>query len=81
MHGGARPTCSEYAELCPFLNGLEAARRLKEIVPGLAVLIFTLYESRQVQGESERAGADAVLSKAQGSLELPRLIRSFHARE
>jgi len=65
----------------PLLNGLEAARRLKEIVPGLAVLIFTLYESRQVQGESERAGADAVLSKAQGSLELPQLIRSFHARE
>ena len=59
--------------IMPVMNGLDAARAIKKLVPGLPVLLFTLDESPEIERECERAGADAILAKAQGT-QLSRVI-------
>ena len=63
--------------LMPEMNGLEATREIKKIMPRLPVVIFTVDNSRQLEWESKRAGADALLAKAEGSRQLPELIHTL----
>jgi DNA-binding NarL/FixJ family response regulator len=58
----------------PVMNGLEATREIKKLVPSLPVLVFTLYDSHQIRIESTKAGADAVLLKADGGIQLSQTI-------
>jgi DNA-binding NarL/FixJ family response regulator len=64
----------------PVMNGLEATQQIKKMMPEMPVLLFTLYDSNQIRIEGERAGADAVLLKAQGSAQLSRTIDSLLSR-
>jgi DNA-binding NarL/FixJ family response regulator len=50
----------------PVMNGLDAAREIHKIVPGLPILLFTLHNSSQLAEEARRAGIKAVLSKSEG---------------
>jgi DNA-binding NarL/FixJ family response regulator len=50
----------------PVMNGLDAAREIHKIVPGLPILLFTLHHSSQLAEEARRAGIRAVLSKSEG---------------
>jgi DNA-binding NarL/FixJ family response regulator len=61
----------------PLMNGLEVTRRIKARVPFIRVLIFALDYSSQLKWESERAGADAILPKAQGGSRLSRVVHSL----
>lgn len=61
----------------PVMNGLEATREIKKLMPSLPVLIFTLDSSAQVESESEHAGADATLVKAEGAARLSAVIHSL----
>lgn len=61
----------------PVMNGLEATEDLKMLMPSLPVLVFTLHDSHQIRIESEKAGADAFLVKADAGLQLGRTIRAL----
>lgn len=72
-----RPDVAVLDVYMPVMNGLEATQAIKALIPNLPVLIFTLHDSHQIRIESERAGADAVLMKAEGSVRLARTIRAL----
>jgi len=58
----------------PVMNGLEATRAIKKQLPTVPVLLFTVYKSPELERESKRAGADAVLSKTEGSSRLSQVV-------
>lgn len=49
----------------PVIDGVEAARRISTIAPGVPLLMFTLFKSEQLVQEAQKAGVDRVLSKAE----------------
>lgn len=51
--------------LMPGLNGFNAAKQIKEMLPHTPMVLLTLYDNRQVQLEAERCGFSAVISKTQ----------------
>ena len=61
----------------PKMNGLEATREIKRVMPKLPVLLFTLHASPALERESRQAGVDAVLAKEKGSLLLSKVIHSL----
>lgn len=48
----------------PEMNGLEAARQIRQISPATKIVIFSMHESPQVRKEARDAGADAFVSKS-----------------
>jgi DNA-binding NarL/FixJ family response regulator len=64
----------------PVMNGLAATEDIKMLMPNVPVLVFTLYDSHQIRTESEKAGADAVLPKARGGVQLAGTIRALCKR-
>lgn len=58
----------------PGMNGLQTTREIKRITPKLPVLLFTLLDSPEMEREGQRAGADAVLPKVDGSALLPQVV-------
>ncbi|MGA2430443.1 MAG: response regulator transcription factor, partial [Candidatus Acidiferrum sp.] len=48
----------------PVMNGIEAAREIRRIAPAIKILIFTGQSASEVDLAARRAGADAVVSKA-----------------
>ena len=59
----------------PGMNGLEATREMKKIMPRLPIVLFALDNSPELESESKRAGVDAVLPKSAGSTNLTRVMR------
>ena len=47
----------------PGLNGIETTRRLKQMVPGVGVIMLSMYEAEVYQAEAAAAGASAYLFK------------------
>ena len=64
----------------PIMNGLVATEDIKMLMPKLPVLLFTLDDSQQIRIESERAGADAFLLKADAGVQLSRTIHALAHR-
>jgi len=54
----------------PQLNGLDAARHLKPIMPKVKFIFMTMNEDPDLVGEAFRAGASAFLLKRQAAFEL-----------
>jgi DNA-binding NarL/FixJ family response regulator len=54
----------------PVMDGMEAARQLKQILPSVPTVLFTSYESAYLQREAAAAGVRAVVSKASPSEQL-----------
>ena len=50
----------------PGINGLETARRISVMSPGLPMIMFTMHESRMLQDEAHAVGITHVFSKEQG---------------
>ena len=65
---------------CQIMNGLVATEDIKMLMPKLPVLLFTLDDSQQIRIESERAGADAFLLKADAGVQLSRTIHALAHR-
>jgi DNA-binding NarL/FixJ family response regulator len=59
----------------PGMNGMEAARRLKQLVPPPRVVIATLHDGQDVRAQAAAAGADGFLNKADTVSGLIPLIR------
>lgn len=53
------------------VNGVEAMRRMQEIVPGLPVLLVSAYATEELMAEAKNAGAYAIMSKP---LNFPRIL-------
>jgi DNA-binding NarL/FixJ family response regulator len=60
----------------PLLNGLEAGKRLKEILPGTKLIFLTMNEDPELATEAMRSGASAYLLKSSAASELIQAIRS-----
>jgi DNA-binding NarL/FixJ family response regulator len=54
----------------PLLNGLDAARLLKQSMPGVKLIFMTMNEDPYMVGEAFRAGASAYLLKQAAGFEL-----------
>ena len=50
----------------PRMHGLEAGFRLKEIMPGIRLVLFTLHKDSIRESDVARAGIDVVVSKTDG---------------
>ena len=48
----------------PVMNGLEAARRLKALMPHIPLLLFTNHAGRMMEKEARSAGISALVCKA-----------------
>jgi len=55
----------------PELNGFQAANQISEALPGVPILMLTLYASPQVEKEAERVGVKRVISKSTAYLLVP----------
>lgn len=61
----------------PILNGLEATRRIREVLPQTEVLILTMHENDQVIRDVLAAGARGYLLKSDGGKLLTTAIESL----
>jgi DNA-binding NarL/FixJ family response regulator len=59
----------------PLLNGLEAARQLKRMMPDVKVIFLTMNEDADVAAEAFRVGASGYLVKNSAASELLQAIR------
>jgi CheY-like chemotaxis protein len=56
--------------LMPAMNGFEAARALKKVVPSIPLLMFTESEMAIVEHQAYSAGIDDVAHKSEGAEQL-----------
>jgi DNA-binding NarL/FixJ family response regulator len=63
----------------PGMNGIECVARLKQLVPGLEILMLTRYEKSETIFASLRAGASGYLVKDTPSVELIQAVEQVHA--
>ena len=50
----------------PVMNGLDAAREMSRIAPGMPMIMFTMHEVDGVRKDAQRVGIKYVFSKANG---------------
>ncbi len=65
----------------PGIDGLEATRQITKTVPGVAVVVLTMYEDDDVVFGAVRAGARGYLLKGAGQDEIERALRGAVAGE
>jgi DNA-binding NarL/FixJ family response regulator len=56
----------------PIMNGIEACRQIRRVMPDIKILLCTVHNSPQLQLDliARQAGADAVLNKSQTVMSL-----------
>jgi len=54
----------------PRLNGLDAARQLKQVLPETGIVIVTMHKEAQVAADARRAGAAGFVTKSAAASEL-----------
>jgi DNA-binding NarL/FixJ family response regulator len=59
----------------PGLNGIEAARRIREAQPEVKIVFLTLHDSAEIAREAFRVGAKGFLLKTEADQELVRALR------
>jgi DNA-binding NarL/FixJ family response regulator len=65
----------------PNLNGLEATRQIRKLVPETEVVIFTMHDSEQLVREVLEAGARGYVLKSDAGLELVTAVETVHMRK
>lgn len=50
----------------PVMNGLDAARELRQLMPKVPLLMFTNFDNRQIEREALSSGINTIVSKSQG---------------
>ncbi len=61
----------------PVLNGLEATKVIRRVVPETKILILSMHDSVQIANEAKLSGADGYLTKACAVAELQTAIRKI----
>ena len=59
----------------PLMNGLEAALRLKELMPAVKLIFLTMNEDPELASDAMRSGASGYLLKSSAASELTRAIQ------
>jgi DNA-binding NarL/FixJ family response regulator len=59
----------------PYLSGIEAARKIREVLPGIRILVLTVHREDQYILQSFQAGADGYILKRHAVAELGKGIR------
>jgi DNA-binding NarL/FixJ family response regulator len=75
-----RPDIAVLDIAMPILNGIDATRRLKQIMPEVRVVFLTMNEDPDLAAEAFRAGASAYLLKRSAGSELLTAIREVMRR-
>jgi DNA-binding NarL/FixJ family response regulator len=65
----------------PILNGLQAARQIRERAPKTKILILSMHDSPQLANEAVRLGADAYLVKSGPQAQLLETIAGLVQRQ
>ena len=65
----------------PELNGLEAARQIKKLLPHVEILILTVHESEQVASEVLKVGARGYILKSDAGRELVAAVKAVAAHK
>jgi DNA-binding NarL/FixJ family response regulator len=65
----------------PRLSGLEAARRIREHLPGIRIIFLTMHNDPELAAEAFRAGASAYVLKSSPAKELLLAIRTVVSGE
>ncbi|MFM8468396.1 MAG: response regulator [Limisphaerales bacterium] len=65
----------------PELNGLEAARQIKKLLPNVEILILTVHESEQVAAEVLKVGARGYILKSDAGRELVAAVKAVAAHK
>lgn len=60
----------------PVMDGITAAREMSQTLPGLAIFMYTLHTSRQLEIEAKNAGISHIVSKPDTG-QLITLLREF----
>lgn len=72
--GGAGPNIVVMDYKMPDMDGLTATRRLRELAPGVPVILYTAYVDDALESAARDAGAALVLGKVEGLEQLERKI-------
>jgi DNA-binding NarL/FixJ family response regulator len=64
----------------PRMNGLEVAQRVRAMLPGVAVIVFSEFEAAVLKSECVQRGADAFVQKSQMPEQLMREIARLFPR-
>ncbi len=59
----------------PVMNGIEATRILKRVMPATPILMFTTFANPHLKKEAETAGVDAFIDKSEGAMTLVKSIQ------
>lgn len=65
----------------PELNGLEAARQIKKLLPNTEILILTVHESEQIAAEVLKVGARGYILKSDAGRELVAAVKAVSAHK
>jgi len=65
----------------PELNGIEATRQIKQVMPEVEVLIFTMHDAEEIILAAFEAGARAFVLKSNDELELVEAINVISKHE
>ena len=60
----------------PQLNGIEAARRIRELLPAIKFIFLTMHGACEYRREARSVGASGYVLKVFAKEELPRTVRS-----
>ena len=77
---GLRPDIVVLDVSMPSLNGLDAARQLKRLMPAVKVIFLTVNEDPDLASEAFRAGASGFVLKASAASELLQAIQDVFER-
>lgn len=61
----------------PVMNGFQAARELRRLLPSMPIMLFTTFSNAQVEREALALGVTAVKSKSEGLDSLYRSIQDL----
>jgi len=64
----------------PRLNGIEAAPKLKKLLPGTPIILFTFHESMMHGFDAGQIGVDAVVRKDRGLFPLMESVKQLVQR-
>ncbi len=60
----------------PVMNGVEAARQIRQLVPSAKIIVFSMHDFAQLAETVKQAGADAYVSKSNRVDKLYEAIRT-----
>ena len=61
----------------PVMNGLDAARALKRLMPNVPIVMFSIYSDSFTEKEARSAGVSALVSKFEDTSALVRIARNL----